>query len=348
MKLSRIGTLLAAILVATIATCAQGVITLPQQWTIVTTSESTANAEPILYTATGAYSPCTTGQNDNSSDSNMNCFNPLTITTDWSLSGNWNNMTIAPVTANTFTNSSCSAMGGVQKITASGYSFLTSYTTTVTVTLIDGNGATNTIVFTGTKSNNYAQFNGTFSSSGPCMKSDKGNFTATLFKTIAGTFAGSFETNGAFSQSGTGAVTLVLATNSNFDVTGTAVALSTSGLCFSNLTIATTLANTYMPSIATGDTLEFVASDLSGNVVLFTASGTSGTGLLEGTNAQGKQNLYLTYVGLAGACSGISGTDVPFSEVAAPSAPGHGAIFGGQAGQGGLGRVNRMLLLNRR
>jgi hypothetical protein len=340
MKISRIGTLLGAVLVAAFATLAQ----VPQQWTIVTTSESAANATPILYTAAGVYSPCTTGQNDNSKDKNASCFNPLTITTDWNLTGLSSNMTITPVAADTFTNSSCSAMGGVNTITATGYSLVTSYTTTVTVTVIDGNGATNTIVFTGKKSSNSAQFTGTFSSSGPCMKSDKGNFTATLFSTITGTYSGSFETNGFFNENGSGGVTLVITTGSNFNITGTAVALASSGLCFSNLTIATTLANTYMTSMATGDTLAFVATDASGNVVLFTASGTSGTGQQEGDNTQGNQLLYVTYTGLAGTCSGKSGVDIPFSEVTVPSAPSHGVVFGGGwGGPGGLGHMGHII-----
>src|ERR1700722_6908793 len=237
MKIGRIGTLLAAILAAACASFAQG-FSIPEQWTIVTTSESAANASPILYTAAGAYNPCTTVQNDNPNDSNPSCFNPLTVTTDVTMSGNFSNMTATPVVANTFTNSSCSAMGGVQKVTANGYGLVSSYTAVVVVTLIDNNGATNTITFTGAKSTNYSQFNGTFASTGPCMKNDKGNFTATLFQTISGTFKGSFESNGAFGEGGSGAGSLVLATDSNFNVTGTAVALSGSGLCFSNLTIA--------------------------------------------------------------------------------------------------------------
>lgn len=343
MKIRRVGTLLAAILAASCATFAQGGFSIPEQWTIVTTSESTANAVPISYTAAGVYSPCTTGQNDNSGDSNPSCFNPLTITTDITASGSFSNMTMTPVVANTFANSSCSASGGVQNITATGYSVASSYSAKLVVTLIDGNGATNTITYTGTSSNNYAQFSGTFASTGPCMKADKGNFTATLFQTISGTYKGSFETNGSFGEGGSGSVTIALATNSSFDVTGTVAALSNSGLCFSNLTIATTLANTYTPSFASGDTLEFVATDSSGNAVLFTASGTSGTGQQEGTNGQGNQMLYLTYTGLAGACSGKSGVDIPFSKATAASVPSHGSMFGyGPMGMNGFDRMNRM------
>lgn len=338
MKRSHIGALLAAILVAACATFAQS--TTPQQWTIVTTSESTANADPISYTAAGVYNPCTTGQNDNASDSNPNCFNPLTITTDWNVTSN---NVVASVLANTFTNSSCSVAGMAQTLTVTNYKLNGSFTPTVTVTMTDGSGATDTITFTGAKGSDSTQFGGTFTSSGSCTKSDAGNFTATLFQTINGTYNGSFETNGSFNQSGAGNVAIALATDSSFDVTGTVSASSNSGLCFSNLTIATALANTYVPSFATGDTLVFAGSDSSGNVVVFTASGTSGTGQQEGTNAQGNQILYLTYYGLAGACSGISGVDVPFSKVTISSVPRHARLFEpGKLGFGGFDSMNSL------
>jgi len=342
MKFSYVGTLLAAILVATCATFAQT----PQQWTIVTTSESTANADPISYTAAGVFSPCTTGQNDNASDTNPDCFNPLTITTDWSVGTGTNSVT--PVLDNTFTNSSCSFSGGAQTLTVTGYKLNGSFTPVVTVTLIDNTGATDTITFSGGKGNDSTQFSGTFTSSGSCMHGDAGNFTATLFQTISGTYNGSFESNGSFNQIGTGTVNVLLATDSNFDVTGTVAASSNSGLCFSNLTIATTLADTYAPSIATGDALLFLATDPSGNVLLFTASGTSGTGQQEGTNSQGNQILYLTYYGMAGACTGISGVDVPFSKVGLQSVPKHGRIFGaGTMGSSGFAQAERMRQFHR-
>jgi hypothetical protein len=335
MKRRYIRALLAAILVATFATFAQTL----QQWTIVTTSESAANADPILYTASGDYKPCTTGQNDNASDSNPDCFNPLMITTDWNVaSGN----AVTPVLANSYTNSSCSAAGGPQTLTVTGYKLNGTYTPTVTVTVIDSNGKTDTITFSGTKGNDNTQFSGTFTSSGSCMKSDSGNFTATLFQTIGGTYDGSFESNGSFNQSGSGNVAISFATDGNFNVTGTVGASWRSGLCFTNMTIATSLANTYSPSFATGDTLLFIATDFSGNVVLFTASGTSGTGQQEGTDSHGNQILYLTYYGLAGGCSGISGVDVPFRKATGLSAPRHGRMFGqGPKGFGGFAAVGR-------
>ena len=337
MKVRYIGALLAAMLMATFATFAQT----PQQWTIVTTSESSPNAYPISYTAAGAYSPCTTGQNDNQSDANANCFNPLMITTDWSVGSGANAVTV--VLANTLTNSSCSASGSPQTVSVTGYKLNGNYTPVVTIITIDSSGGTNTLTFTGAKGNDSTQFSGTFTSSGPCMNSDDGNFTATLFQAIDGTYNGSFESNGSFNQSGSGNVAITLATDTNFNVTGSLAASSNSGLCFSNLTIATPLANTYVTSIATGDTLLFIATDPSGNVVLFTASGINGNGQQEGDNAQGNQLLYLTYYGAAGSCSGLSGIDVPFSKTTGRSAPKHGRIFGnGQKGLGDISGIERI------
>ncbi|HXZ12424.1 MAG TPA: PilZ domain-containing protein [Candidatus Sulfotelmatobacter sp.] len=326
MKILRIAAILLLFLFGRVAAYAQSGGTVPQQWTIVTTSESAPNAVPITTTPTGAPDPCTTGQNDNPNDSNASCYNPLVITTDWQLSTNfeWNQAIATVDLANAFTNSNCSASGGTQAMTVTGldlFGYL--YTATITVTLLDSNGGIDTIVFTGQPSSNGTQFTGTFTSTGACMKGDSGNFTAVLFSPINGTYQGSFETNGSFSTSGSGTVSMTFATDSNFNLTGTVTAAKGSGLCFSNLTIASALANTYAPSFATGDMLQAIASDNSGNVVLFTASGTDGNGLAEGTDQNGNQKLYLTYQGLAGACSGISGVDVPFSKVAVPKAPRH-------------------------
>jgi hypothetical protein len=259
--------------------------------------------------------------------------------TDWSVSSGG---VVTPVLANTFTNSSCSASGGAQTIAVANYKLNGSYTPTATVTMIDSTGATDTITFSGAKGSDSTQFSGTFTSNGSCMHSDAGNFTATLFQTISGTYNGSFESNGSFDQNGTGNAAIALATDSSFDVIGTVS--SNSGLCFSNLTIATPLANTYSPSFATGDVLLFIATDVSGNVVFFTAGGTSGTGQPEGDNTQGNQLLYLTYYGVAGACSGISGVDVPFSKVTFSSAPRHARLFDrGKLGlEDGVGYVDRM------
>jgi hypothetical protein len=147
------------------------------------------------------------------------------------------------------------------------------------------------------------------------MNGDSGQFTATLFPAVNGTYVGSFEnSNGGPAAS----VSITFNTDSAFNVTGTVTAAQNANLCFSTLTIGTPLANTFEPSIATGDMLEAIASDSTGNVVAFVASN---------TNAVGKNlpngGLFMIYEGLAGACSGISGTDIPFKKVASALAPRH-------------------------
>jgi len=324
-KLFRVAAVLALAIFGGRATHGQNVT--PQQWTIVATSESSPNATPITTTPTGASDPCTTGQNDNPSDSNPSCYNPLVIMTDWQLSTGFSDQTIAsPNLANTFTNSVCSATGGVQTMTVTGLDFFGYlYSATVTVTLLDNNGGTDTLVFTGQQSTDGTQFSGSFTSTGSCTNGDKGNFTAALFPAVNGAYQGSFETNGSFStpNSNGSTVSFTLGTDSNFNVTGTVSANKGSGLCFSSMTVATALANTYAPSFASGDTLQAVATDNSGDVVLFTASGTNGNGVSEGNDQNGNPKLYVTYYGLAGACSGISGVDIPFSKIVPPHAPRH-------------------------
>jgi hypothetical protein len=81
-------------------------------------------------------------------------------------------------------------------------------------------------------------------------------------------------------------------------------------VCFSNLTVNTLLASSYGISVASGDVMETFASDNSGNVVAFVISNTDANGIPLASGG-----LYVTYIGLAGACSGISGTDVPFRKI---------------------------------
>ncbi len=273
-----------------------------QQWTIVTTSESAPNA-PVLTDANGNPYPCS-GQNpDNPNDSNPNCYNPLVITTAWhapTIPGGGTNTTML---ANTVTNSSCSASGGVTNITTTGYVPSGSYTAAISVVL--DNGAT--ITFSGTSSSNSNQFSGTYSSAGSCMGGDSGTFTATLFPTVTGMYAGSFEsTTGGSSSS----VQMGLQTDWNFNVTGQITPAGGAPVCFSNLTIGTPLANTYGPSMASGDVIEAFGSDSTGNVVAFVASNTDAN-----EKALPAGGLFVTYLGLAGACNGIAGTDVPFRKV---------------------------------
>jgi Chitobiase/beta-hexosaminidase C-terminal domain/Legume lectin domain len=273
-----------------------------QQWTIVTTSESAPNATPLTYASGNPY-PCS-GQNpDNPGDTNPNCYNPLVTTTDWHAPTIPGGGTNATMLANTITNSGCSVAGNVTSITTTGYLPWGTYTAVVTVEL--DNGAT--ITYTGTSSSNSSQFSGTFTSTGTCMGSDSGSFTATLFPTVNGMYSGSFESTTGGSNAN---VQMGLTTDWNFNVTGSITPTGGAPVCFSNLTVATPLANTYGPSMASGDVIEAFGSDSAGNVVAFIASNTDAN-----LNPLPDGGLYITYAGLAGACTGVSGTDVPFKKV---------------------------------
>jgi len=59
--------------------------------------------------------------------------------------------------------------------------------------------------------------------------------------------------------------------------------------------------------MASGDVLEAFASDNAGNVVAFLLSNTDQDGRVLANGG-----LFVTYFGIAGACVGISGSDVPF------------------------------------
>jgi hypothetical protein len=288
--------------------------TVAQQWTITTTFESTANAYPFFDQNGNPY-PCT-GQNpDNPADSNPNCFNPLVLTTNWTENQVLGVVTgVTPDVVHTLTNSSCEAQDTVANITASGTDILGIYQFTITVTL--DNGATMT--FSGHLSTSTSQFTGTFTSTGTCMNSDAGNFTANLIPQVNATYAGEFETS-----SGGQGVSITIATDSNFNVTGAVTPANNAATCFSNITIATPLANSYSPSYASGDVLVAVGSDDLGNVVGFIGSNTNGNGGILPSNG-----LYFTYVGLAGSCAGIIEVDAPFQVVA--SRPPHYPRIGGR------------------
>src|ERR1700751_5388231 len=136
------------------------------------------------------------------------------------------------------------------------------------------------------------------------MGGDSGTFTATLFAAVNGSYTGSFEsTTGGPSAS----VQIDLATDTNFKVTGTVTPVSGANVCFSSMTVASPTANAYGPSIASGDVLEAFASDNAGNVGAFLLSNTDQNGQVLANGG-----LFVTYFGVAGACNGISGTDVPF------------------------------------
>jgi hypothetical protein len=232
--------------------------------------------------------------------------------------------TIATLLANSFTNSNCSSQGNLASIAVTGYQSSGAYLAVITIAL--DNGAT--ITFTGTSSSNANQFSGTFVSTGGCMNGDSGAFTATLFPTVAGLYSGSFEsTNGVAPAT----VQMALQTDWNFNVTGSITPVPGAPVCFSNLTVGTPLAAAYGPSMASGDVIEAIASDSAGNVVVFIASNTDAN-----LNPLPDGALFVTYVGVAGACTGVSGTDVPFKKVITyrhgprfphpPTSPRHGPV----------------------
>ena len=274
----------------------------PQQWTFVTTSESAPNVAPLTDASGNPY-PCA-GQNpDNINDTNPNCYNPLIITTDWRAAAAAIGGTTYAVVPNSLTNSNCSASGIVTNITVSGYLPSGTYSATVTMTL--DNGAT--IVFTGGSSTNNGEFSGTFTSTGSCMGGDSGTFTATLFPAVNDSYMGSFEPASGGTSS---TVQMQLATDANFNVTGTVTPFGGAPVCFSTMTIGSLTANAYGPSLATGDVLEAFASDSAGNVVAFVLSNTDQNGQVLANGG-----LYVAYHGVAGACAGISGTDLPFEKI---------------------------------
>ena len=139
------------------------------------------------------------------------------------------------------------------------------------------------------------------------MQSDSGNFTAILFPAVNGVYAGSFESNTGGASSN---VQINIATDDNFSVTGTVTPTGGASTCFSNMTVASLTAQAYGASFASGDVLEAFASDNSGNVVAFTMSNTNQNG-----QTLANDGLYVTYLGIAGACNGVSGSDVPFEKL---------------------------------
>ena len=302
--------LIAAVLATALAAFAQ-IEKTPQQWTIVATQESAPNAFP-LFDANGNPYLCPSQNGNDSKNQNPDCHNPLVVATDWTVTSEVGVATsVTTVPQNTLTNSSCSALGGVTSIGVTGYDILGSYQASVIV-LLD-NGAT--ITFTGNPAADSNQFSGTFHSTGACMKNDSGQFTATLFPAVNGTYSGSFENS---NEGPSASVSATFKTDSAFNVTGTISAAKSANLCFSTLTIGTPLGDTFEPSIAMGDVLVAIASDSTGNVVGFIVSNTSANG-----KPVANGGLSIGYEGLAGACSGISGTDITFEKVPTAPAPKH-------------------------
>lgn len=268
MRLTGVACLFSIILFASLPTFAQAPST--GQWGIVATSET----------------------NQNTIDGG-----PLQFITDWTSTTTKGKTTIVPVLANSFTNSACSTSGQPTAFTAT-YS---GSKTSIVVTVDNGQ----TITFTET-SGSGSQIKGTFTSSGGgCTQADSGNFTATLYQALQGSFSGTIE---SYAQTNTINVTMTLSTDSNFNVTGNVQ--STDKACMANLTIDGSAAQAYGPSFASGDSISMFASDNNGNVVGFVLSGTDQNG--NTLSPPWPSQVYVTYDVLAGPCSGDAGTDAPF------------------------------------
>jgi len=268
-------TLFLAIMLTAIASFAQAPST--GQWDIVATSETNSN------TVDGG---------------------PLQFSTDWTTTTSGSTSTIAPLLANTFENSSCSASGQPVAFTVSYTK--SSKTTTIVATLDNSQ----TVTFTSTSSGS-SQFSGTFKSSGGgCTQADSGKFTATLYSALQGSFSGTIE---SYVNTNTINVTMSLSTSSSFAITGSVQ--SSNNSCMANLTINGSAAQAYSPSYATGDVDVFVASDNSGDVVAFVASATDENGNM--LSPAWPSQVYVTYFVVAGPCAGDEGTDAPFQHVQA-------------------------------
>ena len=241
------------------------------------------------------------------SETNSNTLDgtPLQFITDWTTTthGNGNSATISPVLANTFTNSACSASGQPANFSASynpGHN-----ATTITVTVDNAQ----TLTFTQSAGNGSTNFTGTFKSSGGgCTQADSGSFSATLYQPVDSPIVGTIE-----SYAGTNPVTATITSSvdSNFNVTGTVSAPTKP--CFASLTINGTAAQAYGASIATGDVEVLFASDDSGDVAAFVLSATDANG--KTLTPPWPASAFVTYVALAGPCSGDSGTDAPFHAI---------------------------------
>jgi hypothetical protein len=244
-----------------------------------------------------------------SSETNSNTVDggPLQFVTDWTTTTSKGTTTIATVLGYTYTNAGCSASGQPAALTATVGS---GSKTTIVLTVDNGQKYTFTTTSTGS-----TEFSGTFTSSGGgCTQADSGTFVATHYAALNGSFSGTIE---SYLQTNTVNVTMTLATDANFNVTGSLKASNKA--CMANLTINGSAAQHYGPSFASGDTMVVFASDNSGNVAAFVLSATDQNGNL--LSPAWPSQVYVTYDVLAGACSGDNGTDAPFQHVQSAPVP---------------------------
>jgi hypothetical protein len=228
---------------------------------------------------------------------------PLQFATDWTTTVVGLNTTYTPALTKTFTNSNCSASG--QPVAMTMTSSLLGPTIVITL------DSSQTVQFSSLVTT-ASTITGTFTTSGGgCTNGDSGTFSATMFGALSGAYSGSIE---SYALTNPVNVTISLATDSNWNVTGTVVA--TNKTCFASMTIATAAANAIDPSFASGDIVEIVASDASGDIAGFVLSATDQNGNY--LSPAWPSQFFATYMVFAGPCAGNGGTDAPFRKIEPP------------------------------
>jgi hypothetical protein len=228
---------------------------------------------------------------------------PLQFVTDWTTTGSGLSATYALALSKTFTNSNCSVSGQPISMTMTGgllgptigITLDNSQTVQFTAAITTSSSITGTITSTG----------------GGCTNGDTGSFSAVKFGALSGSYTGSIE---SYALTNPVTVTITLSTDANWNVTGTVV--TSNKTCFANLTIATTAANAIDPSFASGDIVEIIASDASGDIAGFVLSATDVNGNY--LNPAWPSQFFTTYMVLAGPCAGNGGTDAPFQKIEPP------------------------------
>jgi hypothetical protein len=261
-----------------------------------------ASAAPTFAQNTGQWVILAAGESSqNTVDSH-----PLQFITDWTTTVVGLNTTYSPALTKTWSNSNCSVTGQPAAMTMTAGLL----GPIITITLDSSQIVTFASVLTTTTT-----ITGTFTTSGGgCTNADSGTFSATRFGALSGTYTGSIE---SYALNNPVNVTITLSTDANWNVTGTIVASNKT--CFASLTIATTAANAIDPSFASGDVVEVVASDSSGDIAGFVLSATDVNGNY--LSPAWPSQFFTTYMVLAGPCAGSGGTDAPFQRVEAPPPP---------------------------
>jgi subtilase family serine protease len=207
------------------------------------------------------------------------------------------------LTDHAFTSSICSASGTGFNVTMNG-TFTPSPSLAFQIFVDNGesysmNGSLSADGTTATGTN--VQYNAT---SQDCGANDVGSgFTATLYKPASGTYVGSFTPDAggeAFNA------TISLNEDGNYDLTGSVTVTGTA--CFSDLTVN----SQSIPSIASGDVLEFGGTDSQGTLVGFVANA-GGPSYAPGDTSW--QSLFVTASIWSGPCNGQTFTDAPFHKI---------------------------------